>query len=345
MNNSNAMATYWFVMVGCLFSMATHGILAQSTELLQEPNSKATSLGTLVIRASRDGEFVTPPVNELSVARDLFQRTIFDLIGWAEVIAAESHFKASEKVATKRRRQSIERLERTRDRWQSLQMSFEQIGDGKESVWILSENSDARRGRGFFAFRPQAKRRLVIQAPHSFFDKHTRAINAHIFESGEVFAACWNTVRREQADLAHQRYHYLNEFTAALADTMPNVAVAQLHGFSPKNRKTKAGRAADIIVSDGTKTPSSQAFELVRALRKTSNASRYDLFRDSRVLLFPTECQELGATTNVQAQLLRDFGNQGFLHLEMSPRFRNGLRRDASVRDEFLKSLLSIYRH
>ena len=61
-------------------------------------------------------------------------------------------------------------------------------------------------------------------------------------------------------------------------------------------------------------------------------------------MLFPVDCNELGATSNVQGKRLRSAGHSGFLHLEMSLRLREGLRRDAKTLDELVNSLLAIRR-
>jgi len=216
--------------------------------------------------------------------------------------------------------------------------------DQQQNWWVLKERDDAKRGRGLYLFNPLAEaRQLAIQAPHSFFDKHTRAINVRMFETGRIAAAAWNTIRRSEVDLAHHRFHYLNAFTSAWANAHSNGSIVQLHGFSNDKRQTKAGKVADLIVSDGTRYPSAQVRRLAITANEKLNASSHTS-EPLDVMLYPFDCDELGATSNSQGKLLRAAGQTGFVHLEMSPALRERLRRNASVTDDLLKSILSTYR-
>ena len=58
-----------------------------------------------------------------------------------------------------------------------------------------------------------------------------------------------------------------------------------------------------------------------------------------KVLLYPYEVSELGATTNSQGQLLQSLGHQGFLHLEMNKKLRENLRKQQALRKKLLLCL------
>ena len=105
----------------------------------------------------------------------------------------------------------------------------------------------------------------------------------------------------------------------------------QVHGFSPNKRETVAGSVADLIVSNGTRAPAPSVRRLVVMLQSD--------FPYGHVQLFPTEVQELGATSNVQGEILRQAGSSRFVHLEMSQDLRLRLVNDPQARRLLLKSL------
>jgi len=57
-----------------------------------------------------------------------------------------------------------------------------------------------------------------------------------------------------------------------------------------------------------------------------------------RVLKYPEDTSELGATTNVQGAIVRRAGGQ-FLHIEMADGLRRDLLRDAALRAKVLDAL------
>ena len=322
----------WLVAV-FVFSCAIFGF-AQSTAD-ERATEKATSLAKVISAASKGGTFKPVSTEELKAVERLFQRTILRL---DEVTGLDVRNESS--------------LEELVGDWKKLQMNLHRrelkssTRNERSTCWVLQEFEDAKWGRGLYLFNSQAEiRQTAIQAPHSFFDKHTRAINVRMFETGQVAAAAWNTVRRADVDLAHHRFHYLNSFTSAWANVHSHGSVVQLHGFANDKRKTAAGKIADLIISDGTRYPANRVRRIATIAKEQLNASSHASTGKLNVMLYPVDCAELGATSNTQGKLLRDQGQTGFVHLEMSAKLRELLRRNASVTGEFLKSLLSIYRH
>lgn len=202
---------------------------------------------------------------------------------------------------------------------------------GEEPLLVICENPATSRGWGFFVIRSNTPSRLVLQMPHSFSDQRTREIGMQLFHEGQFAAACWNTVPRKIVDVAHEVAHPFSAFTRALATSRQDLCFVQLHGFDPSSRKTAENRAADLIVSNGNDAP-----ELM--VRKTSILME-SAFPFLQVRLYPTQIQELGATTNVQAELLRQMGSRQFIHFEMSRTLRMRMLNDVMLRQVFLKNL------
>lgn len=211
--------------------------------------------------------------------------------------------------------------------WHDIDMVLRPLSNG--NVWVLYETASQRCGRGVYAFRPASSVPLVMEAPHRFHDLHTGTITRKLFLEGNFMAACWNTVNRKQIDVAHTADHTITAFTLAAADSVANVTILQMHGFSPKKRNSKTARDADLILSDGTDFPQ-------RWVRQTTILFQSELpFASTR--LFPFSISELGATTNAQGAALRNAGRNCFLHLEMSPKLRKQLRGDEQARQLLLE--------
>jgi hypothetical protein len=189
--------------------------------------------------------------------------------------------------------------------------------------------------RGQYALRGGRTWPLALQAPHRFFDGHTGTIAEQMFAEGGFAAAAWNTTpRRTKAagekgsrDLAHLRRTYFNAFTRAFGRVHRDGLVVQLHGFARDKRSTEAGRTADLILSDATRSPGPAALAAADCLRRKMPGV---------VRLYPAEVRELGGTTNANAAALRDLGLEGsFLHVEMSLDLRLRLRDEADLRQRF----------
>ena len=208
-----------------------------------------------------------------------------------------------------------ERLGRLEEDWRELGFELARLSTGEEETLLaLAEAPDRREGRGFYAFRPGAPRELVVQAPHALpsDDRHTSALALRLFLGSGAAAAGWSTVGRRQIDLARDPDTPFQAFTLAFAEAHPRGLVLQLHGFSPDRRTSAAGRRAEVILSNATAGSAPWTRELAGCLRAAGLT----------VAVYPEEVEELGASSNIQGQVLGRTGHAGFLHVEMSAALR-----------------------
>ena len=200
-----------------------------------------------------------------------------------------------------------------------------------EPITVIFESLADARGWGFYVIYPNRVPGIVLQAPHSFADQFTRNVALRMDRDGEFAAVAWNTINRKQVDVAHEIRHPFSAFTRALVRSHPGAFVIQVHGFAQQKRSSAAGATADLIISNGTRSPE-------RFVRKTAVLMQSNIeFGETH--LFPISVQELGATTNVQAELLRQNGSRRFMHFEMSRPLRTRLVVNQRIRDSFLSTL------
>ncbi|MCA9148834.1 MAG: hypothetical protein KDA92_06030 [Planctomycetales bacterium] len=210
--------------------------------------------------------------------------------------------------------------------WRLRQLSI----DGHD-VFVVYEDRQHLRGWGFYVIVPDRLPGVALQAPHSFADELSRELALLCMAEGSFATCAWNTVRRDRIDVAHQIDHPFSSFTKALIESQPEAYVIQLHGFAQEKRKTPQGTVSDLIISNGDRFPAP-------AVRKAAVLMQTN-FPYGRVRLYPQEINELGATTNVQGELLRQHSSDRFIHFEMSRPLRNKLLSDATARTLFLKNL------
>jgi hypothetical protein len=212
--------------------------------------------------------------------------------------------------------------------------------DNDDRIWALLESEDTRRGSGAYLFsgRPAPsprQRELVLAAPHAFFDEQTGIIAgsiffAHVATDPRMRAFFTNTLHRYRdrpgkaiphddsaADVCHNPQHLFSAVTEAAARLAPMTFV-QIHGFGSAQT-----RSADVIVSAGNKKASTP-----RARAVAAGLAR---ILESSVTVFPEETSELGATTNVQGQLLAKIPGAEFVHIEMSMPIRQRLVQDPNL--------------
>jgi hypothetical protein len=273
------------------------------------------SLAGLRQAASRGTRYLAPDEAELKHAQGLFRRTI----------------------------EGVESFEPLRLQWAQLHWDLLSSTLNGEEILVLREQDGHLRGRGFFAFRRKRVSPIALQAPHSVVgppgtkngrsaDAHTGRLTELFFQECGVQAAAWNTVHPAVVDLADQPRSYLNEFTTAFLQVYPSGCIAQIHGFDQAKRETAAGHRAAVIVSNGTKRPSSWF--------QRCAADAWKHFQYGPVLIFPAETAEsLGGTRNSQARTARAVGADRFLHLELSQSLRKELSTDASLRARFVASI------
>jgi hypothetical protein len=273
------------------------------------PSLQVAQLETLVRQASRRQTSLVAPGTKLAAAQALFARTL-------------------------RAQEPVELLQQA---WATLSFELEVYQSNGGQVWLVRESADHQAGRGFYAFRPEQAIPIALQAPHSFADKDTRRLATQLFLSERFRAAAWNTVHRKTIDLAHTDASFFNAFTCAFVDVYREQAiVCQLHGFARAKRTTAAGRSADLILSDGSRSPPYWLHVAAKEIRALSP--------QLVVRLYPVEVSELGATTNRQGRALREAGVGKFLHLEMSPELRLHLIESPQARADYLKIFVNIGR-
>lgn len=265
-------------------------------------------LETMLRHASRDARYVPVAAAELQRAEGLFART---LGGEMEEPALQQ-------------------------RWQALGWELVRLEPREVHVWVLYEQNARKEGRGLFAFRQGARTGIVLESPHAFYDRHTREIAVELFAQGDIAVCGWNTVHRSTYDMAHAADNYMTALTRAVVAVDSRTLVVQLHGFSKKKRRAPAGAAADVILSDGTRTPSPWLLAAGTLLKRHGSLGA--------VATFPRQVRELGGTTNTQGRAMRQFAAGRFLHLEMSRPVRTRLVRDRSACRQLLKDLVAIYR-
>jgi hypothetical protein len=258
-------------------------------------------------------------------------------------------------------RGGLSTAERTRvSRWAELaglelrQIVVEHAG-GVETFWVLVEPPDDRRGRGSYLIRlgelepagaGAAKVELLLEAPHSRFDKYTGAIALELFVDGGAGrrprALFVNSLHRyshedgrrgkredaeggNPADACHQEHHPLARSTARALGEL-ELMVIQLHGFA---RDAAAGDP-DLIVSPGSAQPSRASAAIVERLRAG--------FPELSVSHYGLDTDRLGATTNVQGWAARASG-RCFVHVETSEAVRERLRDEPEARRRLAAAL------
>ncbi len=224
--------------------------------------------------------------------------------------------------------------ERLEERWKSLGW---RVHFNREKEYVVIEESESqRRGRGLFAIRLTATDSVMIQAPHRFFDTGTGTITCKLFEDFPCKAAAWNSVHRNQFDIAHESRSFFNSFTRVLTADGTKLTNVQIHGFDASKRTGKSGQEAPrtlAIVSNATRYPTQQTKRFAQAMKAT--------FGKEKVWLFPQETLALGATTNQQASVMRQQGSSSFLHVELSKPFRTRLIESEEARSQLYSVFLS----
>jgi hypothetical protein len=263
-------------------------------------------LAAMLGEAIDGGDYATPKPDELQAAEALFRRLALGTP--AEALGTDA-----------------------------AALDMEIVSDG--TLLILREHPAAHRGRGFYAFR-RGSGGDVLHVPHGFKDEMTREIGLALFLEGRFAAAGWNTVPRNyerdgarvDADLAHVPGSWFTAFARGTATAWPRGRTLQLHGFAKEKRRSPAGAGAAMILSNGTEAPQ-------RALQALRDCLAQGLKHPAA--LYPQDVRELGGTSNVQGEALRQMRYAGFLHLETSRDLRQRLRDERPLRAALLDCLQS----
>jgi hypothetical protein len=190
----------------------------------------------------------------------------------------------------------------------------------------------ANHGGGAYLLRLGSPSRLLVQAPHTFYDAGTFPLACELFQRTGARALFVNTVHRYRgappdakgehpADVAHAEGSVFQASTIAFTKAVPTPSVVQLHGFGAGEGR---GR---VVLSAGERRPADPL--VARAQTALTRVLGEGILR------FPEDTSELGATTNVQGAVVREAGGR-FLHVEMADAVRRSLLQDASLRTRVL---------
>jgi hypothetical protein len=207
------------------------------------------------------------------------------------------------------------------------------------ALWLLQEKPTRKRGAGLLVLRPGSGRRIVVEAPHTFFDQRTLEIATLVFQGTRARALLINTMHRYGAvpedrrgdgaarkespsDVAHEADTLFGAAHRALIAAEPGVTL-QLHGFADET-------APGVMAVVSAARTGADVQGVARALR--------DALGDDRVRVYPDEIDVLGGTSNAQAKVSRAHGVP-FVHLELSNALRRSLLDDPALADRFVSAL------
>jgi hypothetical protein len=224
------------------------------------------------------------------------------------------------------------------DEWVKLGMRMIRLTYEARDFTVLMEDENQKYGRGFFLFPEKPQQPIALFLPHRFTDEMTGAIGLSMGLENSFTVIAWNTVKRRGGgeppaywDLAKLRHSYFVALTKAFARGVPNGYHVQLHGYETEKRRTAAGDQSDAIVSAGANHPRGEISRLKDCLKEKGFG---------RILVYPTDVHELGATKNVSGIVLREMGNRGFVHIEMNVELRKRLKDEREVRRIFAECLI-----
>jgi hypothetical protein len=202
-------------------------------------------------------------------------------------------------------------------------------------AFVLRESPSKKRGGGAYLVRGSSSSKLVVQAPHTFFDEGTFPLACELFQRSSARALFINTVHRYKgapkdasgehpSDVAHAATSLFQAATEALAKSIPGLTVVQVHGFA-----TRVTQARAVVSSGERKRDVPLVAKVASALEKVVGG---------KVQRFPDDTSELGATTNVQGPVVRRAGGR-FIHIELEDALRKELLADAVLRARALDAI------
>ncbi|HEX7900128.1 MAG TPA: hypothetical protein VF950_20335 [Planctomycetota bacterium] len=206
---------------------------------------------------------------------------------------------------------------------------------GEEKLRLLRESPDAKRGRGVMLTRPAAAAsKLVLMAPHRFFDKLTGDVARAAFFRARASVLLENTAHRlwnkaddaehGPSDAAHQEATGLHALARGVAAGRKGLLIVQPHGSGGGE-----DGLASAILSDGTRDPGRWVKTAAERLR-ASNV---------RCEVYGVDTRKLGATENVLGRHLRTSGADArFLHVEMTLPLREAFKADAAALADALRA-------
>jgi hypothetical protein len=206
---------------------------------------------------------------------------------------------------------------------------------GEERLRLLRESPDAKRGRGIMLTRPAAaSSKLVLMAPHRFYDKLTGDVARGVFFRAKASVFIENTAHRHwrlaegaeygPSDGAHNEATAFHALGRGVAAGRRNLLVVQPHGSSGEDG------AASAILSDGTLDPGAWVTKAAERLRAAKVSCA----------VYGVDTRKLGATENVLGRHLRTSkADARFLHIEMALSLREALKADPAPLADTLRAV------
>ena len=212
--------------------------------------------------------------------------------------------------------------------WEVIDVA--ELGD----ALLIREDDAHRRGGGAYVIRPASTSRLLIEAPHTFFDEGTLPLGCELFQRAAAHAFFIDTAHRfksaqplpsgeSPADVAHAEGSMYQAATAGFVAARAGARVVQLHGFAPRESGSR------MVLSSGARAPSVLVDRAAERLRTVVGGG---------VMRFPADVADLGATQNVQGTLVRGAGGE-FLHVEIEAGLRRDLLSNPQLRADVLGAL------
>lgn len=208
--------------------------------------------------------------------------------------------------------------------------------EGWPDTLLVREAGEKRQGRGAYVIRKGGASSFIVQAPHTFYDEGTFPIACDLFNRTKARALFINTVHRYKgapetankehpADMAHAPITIFQAGTEGAIDVLgKSTQVIQVHGFADRKLGARA------VVSVGEKKPGNALVgKVAKAVEEVTGP---------KILKYPEDTKELGATTNVQGAIIRRAGGK-FLHIEMDDGLRGQLVKDSAFRGKMLDAL------
>lgn len=198
-----------------------------------------------------------------------------------------------------------------------------------DGLITLVESSPPLRGAGIYIINKDANNDVLIQAPHSFYDRKTAQIASQLMQENNLKALSISSVHRKVADMAHLKDSVFLAFARAFSSMYSAPRIIQLHGFNENKRLQTY--SVDFILSNGT---ASRYQKLTRQAECLSRKLR------SSTKIYPLNVSVLGGTKNSTGRMLRSMGVSGFEHIEIGSKMRQTLKRSAQKRKLFSQCLL-----
>lgn len=215
---------------------------------------------------------------------------------------------------------------------------FADLSTKKE--YILLEEVSPRRGWGFYAFRIDAKKDLVVEAPHPISDANSEHIGidtfletgakAYILSGGhrhtnDKLSSCTQASERSryaESDPAHNTETMFHVTHVFMFDRFPESVTIQIHGM--RNRDS----CPNVFLSTGTKDVTTNSKRLLECLgKKKVESGIFDGKTSTCILVARTNVQgrySNGKKDKACTEYAETSPEPGrFIHIEQEPNIRS----------------------